>query len=153
MSLSIWLAVVGTSLRFTPRICGTAPLAHPARQRLTHLIYEWLRTLAFLLPQPLSVTVQHGAVAECATVIRFFQFGLGLLAPQLAAGLAEARLFQRHQQQRWQAGLPLERGVHAAVYDSIWWLMLGGSGVPACLIFVPLLAACWDWCAFFTSCA
>ena len=151
LSVAIWLAVACNALQYTPHICGAAPLAHPTAQRLTHHTYEWLSILAYLLPQPLSVVVQHGALGECATVIRFFQFGLGLLAPQLAAGLSEARLFQRHQQQRRQAGLPPERGVHAAVYDFLWWLMLGGSGVHTSLVSLALLAACWDWCAFFTS--
>ena len=120
-------------------------------ERLTHHTYEWLSLLAYLLPQPLSVVVQHGAAGKCAVVTRFCQLGLGLLAPQLVAGLSEARLFQHHQQQRRQAGLPPEGGMHAAAYDSLWLLMLGGSGVHACLIFLPLLAACRDWCAFFTS--
>lgn len=148
--MGVWLAVVCTSLRYTPHICRSAPLVHPAAQRLTHHTYTWL---SVLMPHPVSVVVRHEAVGECVTVIRFLQFGLALLAPQLVCATSEARLFQHHQQQRWQAGLPPEQGMQAAVYDAIWWLMLGGSGVHACLVLVPLLAACWDWCAFFTACA
>jgi hypothetical protein len=150
--VATWLAVAFNALQYTPHICGAAPLAHPAAQRLTHHVYGGFSILAYLLPQPLSVVVRHGPLGECAVLIRFLQFGLGVLAPQLAAGLSEARLFRRHQQQCRRAGLPPERGVHAAVYNLLWWLMLGGSGVHTCLLFLALLAACWDWCAFFTSC-
>lgn len=155
LSLCVWLTVVGTSLRYTPNICRSASLAHPAAQRLTHHIDTWLGGLAYLMPHPVSVVVRHerSPHLECVTVIRFLQFGLGLLAPQLVCATSEARLFQHHQQQRWQAGLSLEQGMQAAVYDALWWLMLGGSGAHVCLVCLPLLAACWDWCAFFTACA
>lgn len=73
--------------------------------------------------------------------------------PLLAAALSEARLFQLHQLQRWQAGLPLQRGWMAGVYDAVWWASLGGSTPHVCLLAGLLLPACWDFTAFFTASA
>lgn len=63
--------------------------------------------------------------------------------------MAEARLFRSHQRQRRQHGLPLEGGWQAHLYGGIYWLTLGGAAPHLCLLYVLVLAACWDLCAFF----
>ena len=112
--------MAGTAARCARQVCGAAALSHPAAQRATHRLYGLAGVLSRGLPLPLAWFVQPSAADQCTSLMAGMQFGLGALVPLLAGAQAEARLFQHHQLQRWRAGLPLERGAQAAVYDFVW---------------------------------
>jgi hypothetical protein len=141
---------MAASLSSAQQLCGAGLLAHPATQCATHQVYQLLSSLAYTLPLPVSAFLSPGPVAECATVLRWFQIALGLLAPLLWEAAWAASLFQQHQRQRRAQGLPPERGAHAALYNAVWSVTCEGSGVPVGVITWLLLAVSWDWCASFS---
>ena len=103
-----------------------------------------------LLPPPIvAIAAPPPRARRCATLLTFLQFALGVLLPLLCIGLGEARLFQLHQRQRWDAQLPLERGWRAAAYDWVWWASLGASGPHTALLCCLGLPFVW----FFASVA
>lgn len=151
LGAAMHVAVAVTAWPFNAGICATAPLAHDVAQACTHRIYAALSCLSYVLPLPVAPATRPDEGAQCATILTFLQLSVGTLVPLMMHAVSEARLFQHHQKQRWQAGLPLLGGAQAAAYDSIWWGTLGGSRPHTCLAGGLLLAACWDWCAFFCS--
>ena len=68
--------------------------------------------------------------------------GLRRAAPRAAAGRPRVPAVQVHQGQRRGAGLPPERGWHAA--GSLWGLCFGPEGVPLAVIAYGVLAFAWD---------
>lgn len=92
-------------------------LSSPAAQRLSKRMYQALSTLHYtLLP---SADPPLGALGECCTLLTFTHLTLGLLLPAVALAAMEVRLFERHQRQRRQLGLPVERGWHARLYSAM----------------------------------
>ena len=149
LSIVVQLAMAA-SLSSAQQLCGAGLLAHPATQRATHEVYQLLSTLAYTLPLPVSAFLSPDPVTQCATVLRWFQIALGLLAPLLWEAAWAARQFQQHQRQQRAQGLAPERGAHAALYGAVWSVTREGSGVPVGAIAWLLLAVSWDWCAFFS---
>jgi hypothetical protein len=140
-----------TTLTSDPHVCAANGLVCPVARRAQARLYGALSLLSYTLPLPVAPAAQPDPPAVCATLLAFFQLGLGVALPLLAVALAEARAFARHQQQRLAAGLALERGQHAAVYEALCWLTMGGA-IPVLAVLPAwlLLAVCWDWTSFFS---
>ncbi len=101
-SVAVWVTVAATAAPFNRHICSAAPLRHPAAQRVTHHIYRLLSLQSCVVPLPLAPLVHPDSLAECTSLLTFFQWGTGTLVPLMAQALDEARLFQYHQWQRLQ---------------------------------------------------
>lgn len=113
--------MAATAVPFRGLICAAPVLSHPRAQRATHALFGLLGMLSHMLPLPLTPWVTHTPAEECAALLTFMQWSVGTAVPLLVSGFQEARLFQFHQLQRWQAGLPLESGWQASIYDFLWW--------------------------------
>lgn len=140
-------AVAVLSLRRSFRGMCEGHLAHPSVQRDIHTTAQLLRMATLLPPQQVPPA---DPVAECDTVLSWLLVCLGLLAPLLLQAAAAGRTFHRHQQQRSEQGLPLERGRQARVYSALRSCLGGAEGYAAPAMGGALFALCafaWDLCA------
>lgn len=127
----------------------------PDVQRSMHAVHSmvsWLAALPHIHPgaSPGPATRGQEAVAECVAVVSFFQIGIGLVLPLLLEARLAACLFHRHQRQRRAAGLPPERGPHAAAYRALWRLLAGDGSLPFAATAALLLIFCWDLCNLYS---
>jgi len=118
---------------FNPTICSAIALSHPAAKQQTHQLFQLLELANFSL---LPVTASVPPAAECAPVLGYLQLTAGLVLPLLAHAALESSLFQEHQRQRRQRGMPLECGIMQRLYDLI-------SGLREALDRVMLAATLW----------
>lgn len=106
---------------FAPLMCGTAPLAAPAAQRLTHGVAQLLAPLSVFSLHPAGPQLPPGdPEAECCTVLRFLQLTLGLLAPLAWQAAVEPALFASHQQVKAGALWRGRRGLGAFTRCHLW---------------------------------
>jgi hypothetical protein len=133
------------------RLCAAALASGPGAARATHYTFSLLSAVGCLVPLPISRFVSLDAAGECAALAAFCQVGLGLLAPLLWDALASARLFRAHQQQRRQAGLAPERGLHASFFAFVDGLTLEGCALHVGLVAWTLLSCVLDWTSFLAA--
>lgn len=83
-----------------------------------------------LMPVPILLPglASREPAAECAEVLTYLQLMLGVALPALVQAALEAHLFEQHQQQRQQLGLPPERGLQACMYRGIRCLVQAVDG-------------------------
>ncbi|KAL4451596.1 hypothetical protein ABPG75_007258 [Micractinium tetrahymenae] len=158
LCLAVQLALAATAWPFNRSICAAVPLASPGAQDRNDRIFALFSALRFLLPLSGGVLSPLPASSEdaCVAVMAFLQassravdLGLGTLIPVLVEASAEADLFRLHQQQRRQAGLPLELGWQASLYSVVSFCTQGASASDRGLCCFALLCACWDVCTMF----
>lgn len=77
------------------------------------------------------------------------QVSLGFLLPSALELAAAARHMHHHQQQRAAAGLPPERGMHAAVLGALWACCSELNRVTLAALCCVALALAWDCTALF----
>ncbi|KAL4431145.1 hypothetical protein ABPG75_006401 [Micractinium tetrahymenae] len=142
-SLEVQALLAITAWPHNRSICGTKPLVSPSACMYNQRMFFALNLVRYLLPLAVGPLERPSDNDECVAILLFCQ------VPLLIEAMAEARLFRHHQRQRRQGGLPLENDWQAHVYGGIYWLTLGGSAPHLCLLYVMVLAACWDLCAFF----
>ena len=147
-SVAAQLVAVLTAWPHIRPICTNSFFTHPSTKAGTHSIYQLISMLCRPVLLPISPIVQPDAAAECMTVISWLQLTCGLVLPLLLELGVAARLFQVHQQQRRQAGVPAQRGCHVAVYDLAWALRWEDHAMPWGLLLWLVLAMSFDWCAF-----
>ncbi|KAL4428170.1 hypothetical protein ABPG75_002259 [Micractinium tetrahymenae] len=155
LSAAAQLGLVLSLLPHTRRGCSGAVLGHPAAARSTHSVYGALSWVGAMQPLPLAPLARPSPADECTTIITFLHLGLGLVVPLLWEWLSVSRLFSEHERQRRRAGLPCERGLHAAAYRMLWAACGGvegaGAALPPLLLGWMLLAATWDWTAYLVA--
>lgn len=131
-ALPLHLLMAGSLLRHNREACATAALSSPAARQLSSSLFQTLSELRYTLLPPKPPPLD--ALAECSALLSFTHLTLGLLLPAVASAAVEARLFQRHQAQRQQLGLPDERGWQA-------WLCLAVAGALELDVLARALAA------------
>eukprot|EP00887_Chlorella_sp_A99_P005531 scaffold1.g5531.t1 len=147
-SAAIQAALVLASTRHTRALCGTAPLVHPAGRRMIHELFLLASTLAGLVTCSLpTAQARRSAPAECAVLLTFLRLAIAIVLTLTYEAASQSRLFAAHQAQRQRAGLPPERGVHAALYSAAGRLCPNGRGLHAGVALLLLVAACWEACA------
>ncbi|KAL4431169.1 hypothetical protein ABPG75_006425 [Micractinium tetrahymenae] len=153
LSLSVLLqtSLLLIALPHTPAICGAAPLTHPTAQKASHAAVRLLSFLSDLGPTP-AAPVAPSAAHECAALLIWLRCTVAVLGPLLYAAAAEARLWQRHQLERWQAGLPPERSAAAPLYAVVLRLAASLDGVPHALVWGwGFVAISWNWALLLAS--
>lgn len=108
--------------RYCASMCASVLLAAPAAQRLTHRVALILSPVSIFTLNPCVPSVRDSP-AECESVLLFLQMAVGCLGPLVWQAAVEAALFHGHQQQRLRAGIPLERGSSAALYEWVQALL------------------------------
>ena len=125
-----------TAASLVPDMCTfcRGPLAQPLLQRHTRWLYQVL-DVSLLSPWGSAVhaleTTQSGnaSTVQCCTVLTWSLVACGVLLPALLQAGRACQLFRVHQGQRRGAGLPPERGWHAAGY-SVGALLWPRGGAP-----------------------
>ncbi|PRW33054.1 phenylacetic acid degradation operon negative regulatory [Chlorella sorokiniana] len=116
LPLQLVMTYVGYA-RYATTVCSHPSLHASNLQPLLHAAAGTLDVAALVLHPllPRHGTRAHSDIAECASIIVFMQFCACLLTG-LYKMHEEQRLFELHQWQRAQRGLPLESGWDARVY-------------------------------------
>lgn len=113
--------LVATCTIHNAGVCRALALAHPAAHQATRGLFRALDCAAMAVSLPIALpNLRADADGACGTVLAWLQLACGLLAPLLWQAIREAALYARHKQQRYQEGLPPERGFDAALYDLVW---------------------------------
>lgn len=123
-SLPLHLLVVTCHRQYSGVACSSAALNGPAAQPTTAALAKVFSMMKLHPAMPPPAAMQPTPAEECHLVLTSLQLMLSLAVPALVQAAVEARLFQRHQEQRQQHGLPLERGIWPALYGAINWLLL-----------------------------
>ncbi|KAL4439867.1 hypothetical protein ABPG75_002868 [Micractinium tetrahymenae] len=139
----VQLAVVAASLPHNPAICAAAPLAHPRAQQFTRQLYLLLAAVASWVGPAHGQGATPSPEQQCAVLLTWLRVSGALLAPLMWQLLSEARLFRRHQAQRRQAGMALERGLHAAVYSAVASLSQGRGLLHVLIVIWLCLVVSW----------
>lgn len=148
VSAAVQVALLLASLPYTPALCASVPLAHPAAQRTTHQLHRLLGGLAGMAaagaPTPTHSDTPLSAADECAVLLTWLRLCISLIGTLLYEAASEARLWQQHAAQRTAAGLPPERcgAVRGASYKFVRWLTWEGP-VHAAMVCWLLLALSW----------
>ncbi|KAI7843999.1 hypothetical protein COHA_002536 [Chlorella ohadii] len=150
LSTALQAALLLLSLPHTATICAAAPLTHPVAQRASHAMHSMLSTLASLGPTPAAAGASKAdasvAVHECVALTLWLRLLVAVLMPLLHAAAAEAQLWQRHQQDRRQAGLLPERSVAAPLYGAMLRLAASLDSLPHALVCGwGVAAVAWNW--------
>ena len=120
-------------MAFNSTLCSSAALSHPLAQQQTRQLFHILELTNFSL---LPVTAHVQPVAECAAVLSYLQLSGGLVLPLLVHAALESWLFQEHQRQRQQCGMPAESSPMRWLYDAV-------NGLSEALDGVTLATAVW----------
>lgn len=134
------------SLPYTASLCASAPLAAPATQRRTHQLFSLIDLLARAAATS-GMAARRAAApeAECAAVLTWLRLGVGLALPLAYEAVTEAALWQRHEAERQQAGLPREGGaLRAAACRHAKWVDWE-EGLSIAFVTWLLLALAWQW--------
>lgn len=130
---------------FAPLMCGTAPLAAPTAQRLTHRVTQLLAPLSVFSLHPAGPQLPPGdPEAECCAMLRFLQLTLGLLVPVAWQAAVEPALFALHQQVRagvlWSGRRGLGALQVAAFGRCMLWRATHSNECSLCLC-IPLASS------------
>lgn len=140
----IQLAVILHNVSYSAYVCASPTLSHAAMRRLTHHLFQLLSLLRSALDPAgakCGAAAAHGT-AECSALVAFMQLACGFAAPVAVQACWESRLFEEHQRQRQELGLPSEQGLLAQLYSRI--SKSAPKGGLAALVWALWLAILWD---------
>lgn len=147
LSIAAQLYIVCSLPRYFHGWCAAGgPLAQPGLLHDAHRLFQGARALLlgsaspYWLPPPAE---PPGQEAQCRCLLTFLLLSGGLALPLLLEAARTARLFEQHQQERREAQLPAERGMHARIYSSVHGLFRNGPLPLVCACFGALVV-CWD---------
>lgn len=144
LSILAQAALVAHSLTQAASMCSATQLAAPEAQLLTHRLFVALSPAALFMPLPLpAAPAPRSAPMECATLLRFFQLTIGLLAPLVWQAGSQSALFAAHQRQRAAAGVSPERGFSRLLYGEIEELKDPIILPYLCLMGAMAVGLCW----------